>query len=108
MWRAKRINDPTTIFLMSNQGTNTDDRVVDVLWELVAHGSPNFIIPPAVITIGGSKALDVGDRFDIPNDDAAHDNNIQQAGWPKVHPRALLGRGFGQFLFAAAYGRSCL
>jgi hypothetical protein len=25
MWRAKRINRPSTIFLMSNQGTNADD-----------------------------------------------------------------------------------
>jgi hypothetical protein len=44
MWRAKRINGPSTIFPMSNQGTNADDRVVDVLGELVAHRGPNFII----------------------------------------------------------------
>jgi hypothetical protein len=95
---------PPTIFLMSNQGTNADDRVVDVLGELVTHGSPNFIIALAVMTIGGSKALDVGDRFDIPNDDAAHDSNIQQAGWPKVHPCAVTWTRFGQSHFEVAVG----
>jgi hypothetical protein len=77
MWSTKRINGPATVFLMSNQGTNADDRVVDVLGELVTHGSPNFIVALAVMTIGGGEALDVGDRFDILNDDTCR--HIQAA-----------------------------
>jgi hypothetical protein len=51
--------------------------VVDVLGELVTHGSPNFIVALAVMTIGGGEALDVGDRFDILNDDTCR--HIQAA-----------------------------
>ena len=76
MRRAKRIDSPVTIFLMGNQGTNADDRVIDVLRELVAHFRANFIITLAIVTVGGGEALDVGDSFDIPNDDAAHDSNV--------------------------------
>jgi hypothetical protein len=40
--------------------------------ELVAHGRANFVIALAIVAIGGGKALDVGDRLDVPDDDAAH------------------------------------
>ena len=43
MWRAKRINAPSTIFLMSNQGTNANNRVIDVLGKLLAHRGANFV-----------------------------------------------------------------
>src|SRR6476661_920943 len=43
--------------------------------EFVAHRSTNFIIALALMTIGGSEALNVGDRFDIPNDDPVHDKH---------------------------------
>jgi hypothetical protein len=76
MRRAKRIDSPATIFLMGNQGTNADDRVIHVLRELVAHRSANFVVALAVMIIGGCKALDIGDRFDVPSDDTTHDSNV--------------------------------
>jgi hypothetical protein len=39
---------------------------VDALGEFVAHRGTNFIIVLALMTIGGSEALNVGDRFDTP------------------------------------------
>jgi hypothetical protein len=86
MRRAKRIDSPATIFLMGNQGTNADDRVINVLRELVAHRSANFVIALAVMIIGGCKALDIGDRFDVPSDDAAHDINLGPSFIPLPMP----------------------
>jgi hypothetical protein len=34
----------TTVVAVGNQGTDTDNRMVDVLGELVAHGSADFVI----------------------------------------------------------------
>jgi hypothetical protein len=39
---------------VGNQGTDTDNRMVDVLRELVAHRGANFVIGPADEAIGGS------------------------------------------------------
>ena len=94
MRRAKRIDSPVTIFLMGNQGTNADDRVIDVLGKLVAQFGTDLIIAFAQMAIRSGEAFQVRDGFDIPNDDAVHDSNIQRAGWPKVHPPA-------RFAFAA-------
>jgi hypothetical protein len=57
---------------MGNQSPDTNDRVIDVLWELVANRITNLVIALAVMTVGGCKALDIGDRFDVPSDDATH------------------------------------
>src|SRR6266571_1711839 len=69
---AKRIDGPVATFLMSNQGTNADDGVINVLGKFVAHRGANFVIAPTAKVIGGGEPLDVGDRFDIPDDDATH------------------------------------
>jgi hypothetical protein len=57
---------------MRDEGTNTDDRVVDVLGKLVPHRSADFIIGSAVVPVGRGEALKVRDRFDIPDDQIAH------------------------------------
>jgi hypothetical protein len=46
--------------------------VVDVLGEFIPHGSPDFIVALGVKPVGGGEALEVGDRLDVPNDDAGH------------------------------------
>jgi hypothetical protein len=51
------INDPSVGILMSDQSPNADNRVVDVLWKLVAQRLSDFVVGLAVMTIGGSKAL---------------------------------------------------
>src|SRR5271166_5262921 len=72
MWRAKCIDGPAAVFTMSHQGTNADDRVEDVLGELVAHCGANFVIALADMAGRGGKALQVGNRLEVPNDDVAH------------------------------------
>jgi hypothetical protein len=54
---------------MSNQSTNANDRVINMLGKLVAHLGANFVIALTVMTVGSGEALDVGDGFDVPNDD---------------------------------------
>src|SRR5437588_8218509 len=59
MWRAKRINGPATIFLMSNQGTNANDRVINMLGKLVAHRGADFVIALDVVPVGCGEALEI-------------------------------------------------
>ena len=61
---------------MGNQGTDTDDRVVDVLGELVAQLGSNLVIALADMAIRGGEALQVGNGFDVPNDNIAHRSHI--------------------------------
>jgi hypothetical protein len=55
MRRSQSIDCPSTIFLVSNQRSNANDRVVDVLREFVAHGRANLVIALAVMAIGGDE-----------------------------------------------------
>jgi hypothetical protein len=57
---------------MGNQRTDADNRVVDVFGEHSPHCGANFVVADAAVTVGSGEALQVGDRFDIPNDDASH------------------------------------
>jgi hypothetical protein len=57
---------------MGNQRPDTDDRVVDVLRELVAHFGSNVIIALPGMAIRSGETFQVRDGFDIPNDDLAH------------------------------------
>ena len=41
---AKGVDCPPTILLVSHQGTNTDDGVVNVLWELIPYCLANLVI----------------------------------------------------------------
>ena len=50
----------------------THARPKGMLGELVAHGGANVAITFAVVTVCGGYSLEVGDRFDIPDDDIAH------------------------------------
>jgi len=57
---------------MGHQCPDTDDRVVDVLGELVAQFGSNVIIALPGMAIGSGEAFQVRDGFDIPNYHAAH------------------------------------
>ena len=63
---------------MGHQCPDTDDRVVDVLGELVAQFGSNVIIALPGMAIGSGEAFQVKDGFDIPNYHAAH-VDVQQA-----------------------------
>jgi hypothetical protein len=57
----ERIHDPATaIVAMGDQRPDTDDRVVDVLGELVPHFGTNFVIALADVAVGGGEALKSG------------------------------------------------
>jgi hypothetical protein len=57
---------------MGHQCLNADDRVLDVLGELVAQLRSNFLIALANMAVRGGEAFQVGDRLNIPNDHIAH------------------------------------
>jgi hypothetical protein len=42
MRRSQSIDCPSTVFLVSNQRSDANDRVVDVLGKFVAHGHTNL------------------------------------------------------------------
>jgi len=80
----------STIFVMvCYQSADADDRVVDVLGELVSHRGSNFVIAAAVMTIGSGEALEIGDRFDVPNDEPAH-ADIEQISHTEVYRSARM------------------
>ena len=56
-----------------------------MLGEFVAHGHANLVIALAVMAIGGGEALDIGDRFNVPNDDVGDHQHIQQTRGSRVH-----------------------
>jgi hypothetical protein len=53
---------------MGNQRPDANNRVVDVLGELVAHFGANFVIALAKVTVRSGVARQIRDGFDIPND----------------------------------------
>jgi hypothetical protein len=69
----KRIYNPVTAILtVGNQGTDANDRVVDVLGKLVAQFGANFVVALADVTVGSGETLQVGHRLNIPNDGVDH------------------------------------
>jgi hypothetical protein len=56
-----------------------------LLGEFIAHGLANLIIALAVMAIGGGEALDIRDRFNVPNDDVGNHQLIQQTRRSRVH-----------------------
>jgi hypothetical protein len=59
-----------TFFTVGNQRPDTDDRVVDVLGELVAQFSSNLVIALADVTVGSGEAYQIADRLHVPHNDA--------------------------------------
>ena len=57
---------------MGNQRPDTNDRVIDVLGELVAQLGSNLVVALADMAVGSGEALQIRDRFNIPNDYVAH------------------------------------
>jgi len=82
---ARAKSDRPDIILMDiqmpiiDEGTNAEDRVVDMLGKLITHSSANFVLALTAITISGGEAFKVGDRLNVPNDDVSHE----------VHPTTL-------------------
>ena len=71
---------------MSYQSADTKDRVIDVLWKLLTHRGANVVIALAVMTIGGSEALEIRNGFDVPDDDACTHGVSLLTAVPKSMP----------------------
>jgi hypothetical protein len=69
---AERIDRPAAVFAVGDQRTDANDRMVDVLGELVAQLGANLVVALTLVAVGGGKTSQVRDRFDIPNDHASH------------------------------------
>jgi hypothetical protein len=54
---SQSIDGPSAFFLVSNQRSNANDRVIDVLREFVAHGRANLVIALAVMALAAAKLL---------------------------------------------------
>ena len=53
---------------MSDERADTDNRVIDVLWELVAECISDFFARFSSETIGSSVTQDIRYGFEVPND----------------------------------------
>lgn len=70
---------------MGNERPNTDDRVVDVLGELVAQFGSNFIVALASVAVRGREAFEIRDRFEVPNDGVGAHSYILNERTAKVY-----------------------
>src|SRR5262249_3570482 len=67
---ANGVHCPMISLPMCDEGADTDNRVVDVLRELVANRFANFYVGPANKVVGGRKPAEVGHGLKVPDDDA--------------------------------------
>lgn len=65
---AECIDNPMARFLVGDERTDTNDRMVDVLRKLLAEFPSDFVIGFAVVTVGSGEPFQVGCRLDVPND----------------------------------------
>ena len=57
------------IITASNQSTDANNGMENMLWKFISHCLANLVVGLAVVTIGSGKSLEVWDRFKIPDDD---------------------------------------
>jgi hypothetical protein len=57
------------VIAVGHQSTDANNGVVDVLGEFISHCLANLMVGLAVVSIGGGKASQVRDRFNVPNDE---------------------------------------
>ena len=69
--RAEGVNRPVTGLSVRDEGAYADDRVVDVLGELVADRLADLAVGPADEVVGGCEPRDVGNGLQVPDDDAS-------------------------------------
>ena len=67
--RADCVYCPMVTLFMSDECADTDNRVVDVLWKLVAEGLSDFFVRFSGETIGSSITRNIGHGFKVPDDD---------------------------------------
>src|SRR5262249_8521784 len=68
--RADGIHRPLVGLPVRDERSDADDRVVDVLWELVSDCLANLHVGLADKSMAGGKPAEVGHSMQIPHDDA--------------------------------------
>src|SRR5262249_36461423 len=68
MGRAKRIDCPMIVFAMCDQCADADNRVVQVLGELVTDCRADFFVGLTVMTVCSSKSFYVRNSLQIPDE----------------------------------------
>src|SRR5262249_24911970 len=68
MGRANRVHCPVIRLPMCDEGSDADDRMVDVLRKLVADRLANFYVGLADKIVGGRKPAQVGHSLQVPYD----------------------------------------
>ena len=81
---------PMTTVAVGHQSTDTNNGVVDVLGEFISHCLANLMVGLAVVSIGGGKASEVRDRFNVPNDEMVR-HRSSKLMVPKESSRKLAG-----------------
>jgi hypothetical protein len=84
------INLPMPVIAVGHQSTDTNNGVVDVLGEFISHCLANLMVGLAVVSIGGGKASEVRDRFNVPNDEMVR-HRSSKLMVPKESSRKLAG-----------------
>jgi hypothetical protein len=65
--RTKCINGPPLRFTVRTS-SNTDDRVIDVLWKFIAHDFADFRISLTDQVIGRGKSLKIRNGLNVPDE----------------------------------------
>jgi hypothetical protein len=65
---ADGVHCPVIDFAVRYERSDADDRVVDVLWKLVAHRLAYFQVGLADMIVGGCEPGEVGHSLQVPND----------------------------------------
>ena len=70
MGRAHGVHRPVLRLPVRYERSDADDRVVDMLWKLVAHRLADFYVGLADKIVGGCEPGEVGYGLQVPDDDA--------------------------------------
>ena len=88
---------PVGIITASNQGTDANYGMENVLGKFISHCLANLMVGLAVVSIGGGKASEVRDRFNVPDDEmvrpmrALVQRNRHIKRSPRDHSRRVKG-----------------
>jgi hypothetical protein len=92
---------------MGNQRPDTDDRMVDVLGELIAQFGSNLVITLACMAVRISEAPQVRNGLNIPNDNPVHDTALKADDCAKLGLRGRNGSGIIQPRASIAWPWRC-
>ena len=66
---AEGVDLPMAAVAVGDQSTDANNGMVNVLGEFISQCLANLMVGLAVVSIGGGKASEIWDRFNVPNDE---------------------------------------